>query len=160
VGELMELQAGEWALWRTVAVRAAGFPADGLAVFGDEEDAGLARLAGNERFREALTWQNQDALRNALDRLSGAASGSTHRRRLETVASYWQRYCAKNDTIGFFGPLGWGRLADDGPAVVEPGRELLAARVTRFEVWMIDALAAVLAEDPAPASPGPGAGRS
>jgi hypothetical protein len=149
MGELVDLQTGEWALWRTVAVRAAGFPADGLAVFGDEEDAALARLAGNERFREALTWQNQDALRNALDRLSGAASGSTRRRRLGTVASYWQRYCAKNDTIGFFGPLGWGQLADDGPAaVVEPGPELLASRVTRFEVWVIDALAAVLAEDP------------
>jgi hypothetical protein len=149
VGELVELQAGEWALWRTVAVRAAGFPADGLAVFGDEEDAGLAGLAGNERFREALTWQNHDALRNALDRLSGTASGSTHRRRLETVASYWQRYCAKNDTIGFFGPLGWGQLADDGPAVAaEPGAELLASRVTRFEVWVIDALAEVLAGDP------------
>jgi Lantibiotic dehydratase, N terminus len=149
VGELVELQAGEWALWRTVAVRAAGFPADGLAVFGDEEDAGLAGLAGDERFREALTWQNQDALGNALDRLSAAASGSTRRRRLETVASYWQRYCAKNDTIGFFGPLGWGQLADDGPAAVaEPGAELLAARMTRFEVWAIDALAAVLADDP------------
>ncbi len=106
--ELAELQAGEWALWRTVVVRAAGFPADGLAVFGDEESAGLAALAGNPRFREALTWQNLDALRNALDRLATAASGSTHRRRLETVASYWQRYCAKNDTIGFFGPVGWG----------------------------------------------------
>jgi hypothetical protein len=149
MGELVELQAGEWALWRTMAVRAAGFPADGLAVFGEEESAGLAGLAGHQRFREALTWQNQDALGNALDRLSAAASGSTHRRRLETVASYWQRYCAKNDTIGFFGPLGWGQLADDGPAVVaEPGAELLAARMTRFEVWAIDALAAVLAEDP------------
>ena len=114
-----------------------------------EEDVELAALADNLRFREALTWQNGDALRNALDRLVTAASGSTHRRRLETVASYWQRYCAKNETIGFFGPIGWGQLVDDGPAVVEePGGGLLAARATRFEVWAIDALAAALAEDP------------
>ena len=147
-GDLVELRAGEWALWRSVAVRATGFSVDGLDVFGDDEDGSLARLAENRRFREALTWQNRDVLGNALDRVDSAA-GSTRRRRLETVASYWQRYCAKNDTIGFFGPLGWGTLADDGAAaVLEPGAELLAERVTHFEVWAIDALAAALAKDP------------
>ena len=40
---------------------------------------------------------------------------SRARQREEIVASYWQRYCAKNDTIGFFGPLAWGRVADHGP---------------------------------------------
>jgi hypothetical protein len=146
--ELVELRAGEWALWRSVAVRATGFPVDGLEAFGDDEDGRLARLVENRRFREALTWQNRDVLRNALDRLD-SATGSTRRRRLETVASYWQRYCAKNDTIGFFGPLGWGTLVDDGAAaVLEPGAELLAERVTHFEVWAIDALAAALAKDP------------
>jgi hypothetical protein len=147
-GELVELRAGEWALWRSVAVRATGFSVDGLDAFGDDEDSCLARLAENRRFREALTWQNRDVLRNALDRVDSAA-GSTRRRRLETVASYWQRYCAKNDTIGFFGPLGWGTLADDGAAaVLEPGAEFLAERVTHFEVWAIDALATALAQDP------------
>ncbi len=146
--ELVELRAGDWALWRSVAVRATGFSVDGLDAFGDDEDRCLARLAENRRFREALTWQNRDVLRNALDRVDSAA-GSTRRRRLETVASYWQRYCAKNDTIGFFGPLGWGTLADDGAAaVLEPGAELLAERVTHFEVWAIDALATALAQDP------------
>ena len=147
--ELVKLQPGEWALWRTFAVRAAGFPVDGLEVFGEHEESRLAELAHHERFREALTWQNPDALHNALDRLSSGASGSTQRRRLETVASYWQRYCAKNDTIGFFGPLGWGRLCDSGlAAAAEPGSDLLAARVTRFEVWPLDALAVALASVP------------
>jgi len=147
--ELVELEAGEWALWRQAAIRSAGFPVAGLMLFGDDEDERLPELAGDPRFREALTWQNHDALHNAVDRVSSGGSGSDHRRRLDTVASYWQRYCAKNDTIGFFGPLGWAELTDDGPgAVVEPGPELLAARMTRFEVWAIDALADALADDP------------
>jgi hypothetical protein len=29
----------------------------------------------------------------------------------------WQRYCSKNDTIGFSGPLAWGSFADDGEAI-------------------------------------------
>ena len=139
----------EWALWRQVAIRSTGFPVDGLELFGDEEDGRLPELARDRRFREALTWQNRDALRNAVDRLSSGGSGSKHRQRLETVAGYWQRYCAKNDTIGFFGPLGWGELTDGSPgAVVEPGSDLLAARMTRFEVWAMDALADVLANAP------------
>jgi hypothetical protein len=36
------------------------------------------------------------------------------RRREEVIASYWQRYCSKNDTIGFFGPLGWGGFSGNG----------------------------------------------
>lgn len=146
--ELVELVPGEWALWRTVAVRAAGFPVSGLNVFGPDEGHRLAALAEDRRFREALTWQNRDVLRNALDRVGSPRRDSEHRRRLRSIASYWQRYCAKNDTIGFFGPIGWGTLADDGPAIVEPGTTLIAARHTRFEVWAIDVLAAVLASDP------------
>jgi len=146
-GDLVPLDE-EWALWRQVAIRGAGFAVDGLELFGDDEDVRLPELANAPRFREALTWQNRDALRNAVDRVS-SGSGSDRRRRLATVASYWQRYCAKNDTIGFFGPLGWAELSDDGPgAVVEAGPDLVAARMTRFEVWAIDALAEALVEDP------------
>ena len=145
--ELVELVPGEWALWRTMVVRATGFPVAGLEVFGPGEEARIARLAENRRFREALTWQNRDVVRNALDRVGSSEGGSDHRRRLRSIASYWQRYCAKNDTIGFFGPIGWGRLADDGPAIVDPGPTLLAARHTRFEVWAIDALASALVAD-------------
>ncbi len=147
--ELIELRSGDWALWRWVAVRAAGFPVGGLDLFGPGDEAGrLAGLAGDPALREALTWQNRDVLRNALDRIDLEGSAGKRRRRVEVIASYWQRYCAKNDTIGFFGPLGWGRITDDGPALtVEPGEQLLADRATRFEVWAVDALAAALATD-------------
>lgn len=44
-------------------------------------------------------------------------SPSRVRRRQDVVARYWQRYCSKNDTIGFFGPLAWGRFSGTGEAV-------------------------------------------
>src|SRR5690349_14334434 len=99
--------AGTWALWRDFAVRGAGFPVSGLEVFGAaDESERLREVATDPHFREALTWQNPAALRNAADKLADVATAkpSKHRQREELVASYWQRYCSKNDTIGFFGP--------------------------------------------------------
>jgi hypothetical protein len=38
--------AGEWALWRDLAVRSAGFPVSGLDIFGSpDEQAGLRSVA-------------------------------------------------------------------------------------------------------------------
>jgi hypothetical protein len=94
--------AGEWALWRDIAVRTAGFPVSGLAIFGSpDEQAGLRAVACDPLFRTAVTWQNRAAMRNAVAKIAAgaAAPGSRQRQREEVVASYWQRYCAKNDTI-------------------------------------------------------------
>src|SRR5215208_1637537 len=66
------------------------------------------------------------------------------------LASYLQRYCTKNDTIGFFGPVAWGRFSESPePITTRPGEDLLAARRVYFEGWAIDALADLLTEDPA-----------
>ncbi|MDP8976808.1 MAG: lantibiotic dehydratase family protein [Actinomycetota bacterium] len=148
---LCALQPGRWALWRQVGVRATGFPISGLDAFGGPDEAGrLRQLAGDPRFREAVTWQNRAALRNAVAKL-GSSEGrddSTTRRRLDVVASYWQRYCSKNETIGFFGPMGWATLVDGVGAVTqEPGPQLVAERNVRFEVWAVQALAQALSED-------------
>jgi hypothetical protein len=64
------------------------------------------------------------------------------------VANYVQRYTAKNDTIGFFGPVGWARLAPEGEAIVaRPAENLLDKRGVYFEQWGIDALADKLSTD-------------
>jgi len=136
--------AGEWALWRDIAVRSAGFPVSGLEVFGSQDEpAGLRAVASDPSFREAVTWQNRAAMRNAVGKVAAGspAAGSDQRRREEVVASYWQRYCAKNDTIGFFGPLAWGRLADDGPAIQVRCGQLISERTVHFEAWAMQALA-------------------
>jgi Lantibiotic dehydratase, N terminus len=142
--------AGEWALWRDIAVRTAGFPVSGLDVFGSQDErAGLRAVARDPLFQTAVTWQNRAAMANAVGKIAGGAPapGSRQRRREEVVASYWQRYCAKNDTIGFFGPLAWGRLADHGPAIQARCGQLVSNRTVCFEAWAIQALAETLDAD-------------
>ena len=136
--------AGDWALWRDFAVRSAGFPVSGLEVFGAGDEGGrLREVATDPLFREAVAWQNRQALATQVDTIARAVpqSGSKRRRREAVVANYWQRYCAKNDMIGFFGPLAWGRIRDDGPAVTTRSRGLIAQREVHFETWCLDALA-------------------
>ncbi len=107
----------------------------------------ICEIAGDEPFREAVLWQSRHAVQTALDSLLKTAPDGTRKRNTqrrqheELVASYLQRYCAKNDTVGFFGPVGWARVVDDGPAIVsKPGSSLLAKRTVYFESWAIDAL--------------------
>src|SRR5215469_10329496 len=145
---------GEWALWRDIAVRTAGFPVSGLEIFGSwDEPSALRTAARDPLFQTAVTWQNRAAMRNAVAKIAAGAGapGSAQRRREEVVASYWQRYCAKNDTIGFFGPLAWGRVADDGPAVQASCGRLVSESTVCFEAWAIQALAEAL--DPGLAVP-------
>jgi Lantibiotic dehydratase, N terminus len=135
---------GDWGLWSDFAVRSAGFPVEGLEVFGsDDEHSRLVGVARDAAFREAVTWQSREALGSAVDKLAAGGRGSASRRQRqeEVVASYWQRYCSKNDTIGFFGPLAWGRFAGDGPAVTVRSGRLLRERVVHLEVWAVEAVA-------------------
>ena len=144
--DVARLGAG-WSLWRDFAVRSAGFPVVGLEAFGPGNESGrLREVAGGGRFQEAVNWQNPAALANAvLNVASGAATKpSRARQREEVVASYWQRYCAKNDTIGFFGPLTWGRIEDDGAPFSSRSGELVKERSVHLEAWGVQALAETL----------------
>jgi hypothetical protein len=135
---------GDWAVWRDFAVRSAGFPVAGLDVFGGyDESERLREVARVPAFREAVTWQSREALASAVDKLARNERVSPARRlrQEEIVASYWQRYCAKNDTIGFFGPLAWGTFAGSGPAVAVRAGDLVRERVVHLEVWAVEALA-------------------
>jgi len=135
---------GGWMLWRHALVRGAGFPFALLEeVFRCEEwECALRNIAAEPQFRAAVTWQNRPAVANALDPLLRHGPGrrdAKTRRQLALVARYLQRYCAKNDTIGFFGPVGWATLGGDGH--FRAGEELLSARATFFEPWAVLALA-------------------
>jgi amino acid adenylation domain-containing protein len=176
----LERLAGDWALWRTVCLRAAGFPVHLVAALGDAgladaADAAIAARTGADpaarrraddsyaaeftaavsrlsaalheaaslpALREAVAWQNRHALTTGIDVLRRHGprpdKRNTKRRQHEAlVASYVQRYCAKNDTIGFFGPVGWSQI-DDGHGLrithAVSGRSL-ADRVTYLEGW-------------------------
>jgi hypothetical protein len=110
--------------------------------------AGIAATYADRRFREAVTWQNPGLAQFLADHDGGpeAVRRSKQRQRELVIANYLQRYCLKNDTIGFFGPVGWA-TAGQGAAglVVTPGEGLLARRSTYFEVWAIDKVAAEIA---------------
>ena len=134
----------DWSLWRDFAVRSSGFPVEGLEAFGADDDARLAEVARDPVFREAVAWQSRESLARAVDKLAAGAPGSPSRRRrwLDVVGSYWQRYCAKNDTMGFFGPLAWGSFSDAGEAIAVRAGVLERERVVHFETWAIEAVAA------------------
>jgi hypothetical protein len=113
----------------------------------------IQKTSRTKRFREAIIWQNREALHSGIEALlrmplESTAQRSTRRQREHLVANYLQRYCTKNDTIGFFGPLGWARFVTEGEAVeVSPGPDLVVERNVYFEGWSLDALAAALAKN-------------
>ncbi|MEO7261465.1 MAG: lantibiotic dehydratase [Jatrophihabitantaceae bacterium] len=166
-----------WSIWPDIAVRGAGFPArlmlalrdPALAAAADAapdekqsdyQDAYAAAvqrlseavraLAGDRRFREAIAWQNPALVPTCLDKIRGGeprnARGRNHE---QAIVNYLQRYTLKNETIGFFGPVGWAS-ADPGVAglSVRPGPDLLTHRTTYFESWGIDELAEAIAGQP------------
>jgi lantibiotic biosynthesis dehydratase-like protein len=111
-----------------------------------EAISGIASLSG---FREAITWQNRGFVQTGLDPLArksqDSSRNSRQRQHEETVASYWQRYCTKNDTIGFFGPVGWAQFVPEVEHLsVVPGEELVNFRRTYWETWGIEALGAAI----------------
>lgn len=109
------------------------------------------QLARSDRLREAVTWQSPQVARTVLGELARGrgAHDAKLRRNEELVARYAQRYCTKNDTIGFFGPVGWGRFVEGAGALrVDAAAQLLSARSVYFEDWTIHALAARLSAEP------------
>ncbi|MBO4206787.1 thioesterase domain-containing protein [Micromonospora echinofusca] len=164
-----------WSVWRDAILRSTGFPADGLTELAAPEAAAaadhvvatgsgadlfdkefaealraggarLTALAGDPLVREAVTWQNTNAL-PALDGLVAAgpdAPRNVRRRdREKSLLKYWQRYCGKNETVGFFGPSCWVRIdpAEPRAAVVTPGPALTRRRWVVFESWALAAYA-------------------
>ena len=104
----------------------------------------LHEVAQSNRFQEAVVWQNRHAFHTAvlpfLRKTNGTANGE--RKHKELIASYIQRYTLKNDTIGFFGPVGWARFVDHGDTLeARPGADLVAHRSVFFESWCMEALA-------------------
>ena len=113
----------------------------------------LQSIASRDDFLRAVAWQNHRLMDQAIRpflRWDPAKDNRNfrHRQREELIASYWQRYCVKNDTIGFFGPSGWGSLGDCARTRFAPGERMLRSSEVFFEAWAIDRLAEVIEEIP------------
>lgn len=107
----------------------------------------IRETANDDSFQRALLLQNPRAIRHIQGAFRLAAvtepkRGFKDRQNEELIASYIQRYCVKNDTIGFFGPVGWARLVSGGDAITSrPGPCLIKQSSMYFEHWGIEALA-------------------
>jgi hypothetical protein len=179
---LTELPGTEWRVWRDGLLRSAGFPVDVLESFAapacaavadayldgeadadayaaafDRATAELGQavydISADPRFREAIVWQNPNALNGPAGVVRdgpAARRNERRRRREEVVAKYAQRYSGKNDTIGFFGPMCWVTVDADAP-LVSGGHGAGLTRVRRvfFEWWALVAVAERIAADPA-----------
>ena len=113
----------------------------------------LQSIASQDDFLRAVTWQNHRLVDSAIRPFqrwdpTKDKRNFRQRQREELIASYWQRYCVKNDTIGFFGPSGWGHLGDCARTRFAPGERLLRSSEVFFEAWAIDRLAEAIEEIP------------
>jgi hypothetical protein len=113
------------------------------------QGATLQAFAGDARFQEAVIWQNRQAFETAVQPAARGWKASLRNQRQrnqeQLIARYAQRYCVKNDSIGFFGPVVWGRIGP-GERIFEmlPGPALINKRQTYFEAWAIHRCAASL----------------
>jgi hypothetical protein len=156
-----------WRIWNWSILRGAGLPvttlsrlaypaaaetfADATTHLGEQ----LRAIGHDPLFREALTWQNRHALHTGVDvllaRPAEAPRTSKYRQKEALIASYLQRYCARNDSIGFFGPVGWARTdGDTGILTFRAGPALIASRTTHLEGWAVDRVAALDRTDALP----------
>lgn len=106
----------------------------------------ICEVAANPKFREAVMWQNWWAFKTAIDKVpakGGVKSYNASWRHLALlVAKYLQRYTSKNDTVGFFGPVGWATFGEEGaPAEVTVGDQVLDQRQVILESWALDQVA-------------------
>ena len=113
----------------------------------------LQSIASQDDFLRAVTWQNHRLMDQSIRPFlrwdpAKDTRRREHRRREELIAKYWQRYCVKNDTIGFFGPSGWGKLGDCERTRFAPGERMLRSSEVFFEAWAIDRLAEAIEEIP------------
>ncbi|MEE1831706.1 lantibiotic dehydratase [Streptomyces sp. SP17KL33] len=109
------------------------------------------RVAADSLLREAITWQSPAAaglLDSLLRNHEPIRRNAKRRYREEQLSKFWQRYSAKAETIGFFGPSLWITL-DPGRRDVHasPGARLIDRRQVSLEPWAVIAYGEWLATD-------------
>jgi len=109
--------------------------------------AGLRKALDHERVREAVFLSNPTVYRTMLlPVVTGPVPPTARwRRAYRQLYTYLQRFCAKNETVSFFGPMGYGS------AVPGRGVRLHTDRPLRhrvfFSAWAARAVARAIAAD-------------
>jgi hypothetical protein len=147
-----------WRLFSPLLVRSAGFPADHVERLRtlDVERSRLAlrEALDDERVAEAILVSNPAVhdigLRSYLRHFDPGRRPSKARYLERQLYAYLQRFCTKNETASFFGPIDHGRFdpTREAPMTVDAAADgALQARVSRLAYWAAEALAAVVARD-------------
>jgi Lantibiotic dehydratase, N terminus len=149
---LVPIGNGDFAIWRSFCVRRAGMPYDWIETAPPDDFsaanaaalAGLRRIIDEPLFREAVRWQNLRVATQLQQERRGDYKRS-RRALLRTLAGYAQRYCAKNDSIGFFGPKSWGAWID-GDIKIDEVEQPPQRGPVFLELWAVRSLADALEE--------------
>jgi hypothetical protein len=106
---------------------------------------GLIDFLDDEAVAEALFISNPSALTRIreLIRDRHGRNDTRKKQKLRLGWSYAQRFCAKNDTSSFFGPLAWGRFDTrqmDNVLLTQDDTAWIKDRHTLFENWVVQRL--------------------
>lgn len=106
---------------------------------------GLINFLDDEAVAEALFISNPSALTRIRELIRDRHSRNDTRKKqkLRLGWSYAQRFCAKNDTSSFFGPLAWGRFdtrQTDNVQLTQNDTAWIKDRHTLFENWVVQRL--------------------
>lgn len=116
--------------------------------------AALRDLVSDPQFQEAVWLSSpqmfQYGLQGYLKHWHPEKRPSDVRHVERQLISYVQRFCAKNDTASFFGPLNYGDFSSDAPQTLAgPGAQHILKRETFLAYWGVLALADKLEADQA-----------
>lgn len=149
--------AARLAEWNELCDATERLSSEARAVFAAESvmrQATLKDTMADERLREALLLSSPGFYQRFKRFDAGWQPGdrSSRTRQFERkLISYLQRFCTKNETTSFFGPLGYGRMGVPripGIRVTGAADTPLRRRVVLFSHWGAQALADTLCQEP------------
>lgn len=112
----------------------------------------LRRLGAQTKIQEAIYLSNPSVYASLQRYLSTSPAGenSATRKFERRLVSYLQRFCTKNETQSFFGPINYATLAPDQPEVLQLryASETLQQRCAFPSQWMVEAMAAAISAEP------------
>lgn len=127
-----------------------------FSTFSEQARQQLIDFLAQPDVSEAIFISNPDAAKRIRSLLAdrNSANSSRKKQKIRLGWSYAQRFCTKNDTCSFFGPIAWGRFVEDQKNLVnvvsKPG-PWIGQRETFFESWVLQRLVVQLnSECPAP----------
>lgn len=115
------------------------------AAFLETSRQSLIDFLDDEDVAQALFISNPAALSRIRELIAerSARTDSRKKQKLRLAWSYAQRFCSKNDTSSFFGPLAWGRFdrSQTENVRITPGEGgWIKERHTFFESWVVQRL--------------------